>query len=88
MYKRRSSIYYSQEIEIAAEQMRVWPSLSVEKQQELISSEESTLYSQAIYYANRMVNLLVPLEIGSRMHRHHNNHIIDDERAINSFTNR
>nr|XP_049697565.1 myotubularin-related protein 13 isoform X3 [Helicoverpa armigera] len=53
-------------LEIAAEQMRLWPSLSPEKQRELIASEESTLYSQAIHYANRMVYLLLPLEGAGR----------------------
>uniref|UniRef100_A0A8C4NLF6 SET binding factor 1 n=1 Tax=Eptatretus burgeri TaxID=7764 RepID=A0A8C4NLF6_EPTBU len=49
-------------MEIAAEQLRLWPTLDSAKQQELIASEESIVYSQAIHYANRMVNLLVPLD--------------------------
>jgi myotubularin-related protein 5/13 len=55
-----------------------------DKQQELINSEESTIYSQAIHYAYRMVYLLVPLEAGRRQDqpRHH-----DDERISNSITN-
>lgn len=48
-------------LEIAAEQMRLWVGIDGEKKRELISSEESTLYSQAIHYANRMVYLLIPL---------------------------
>jgi myotubularin-related protein 5/13 len=59
---------------------------------ELIGSEESTLYSQAIHYANRMVYLLVPLDIGAKSHHSHNHrgergHHDDDDRASNSITN-
>jgi myotubularin-related protein 5/13 len=43
-------------------QLRIWPSLSKEKQIELISNEESTVYSQAIHYANRMVYMRMPLD--------------------------
>lgn len=69
----------------------------LDKLKEYISSEESTLYSQAIHYANRMVYLLVPLDVGgnnvksaSNHHHHHQsiNKNIDDERASNSITNR
>lgn len=69
----------------------------LDKLKEYISSEESTLYSQAIHYANRMVYLLVPLDVGgnnvksSSNHHHHHQSInknIDDERASNSITNR
>lgn len=49
-------------MDLAAEQMRLWPSLSKEKQQELVKSEESTVFSQAIHYASLMVYLLVPLD--------------------------
>ncbi|CAH1786112.1 unnamed protein product [Owenia fusiformis] len=49
-------------LEIAAEQLRIWPTLSKEQQQEMINNEESTVYSQAIHYANRMVYLRVPLD--------------------------
>lgn len=54
--------------------MRLWTSLDQTKQTELTASEESTLYSQAIHYANRMVYLLVPLDASSRGHHHHHNH--------------
>ncbi|CAH0718965.1 unnamed protein product, partial [Brenthis ino] len=70
-------------LEIAAEQMRLWPTLPQEKQRELISSEESTLYSQAIHYANRMVYLLLPLEGAGRRADARG----DDDRASNSITN-
>ncbi|XP_061493895.1 myotubularin-related protein 5 isoform X6 [Rhineura floridana] len=49
-------------LEIAAEQCRLWPTMSREKQQELIQKEESTVFSQAIHYANRMSYLLLPLD--------------------------
>ncbi|XP_066580002.1 myotubularin-related protein 5 isoform X3 [Amia ocellicauda] len=49
-------------LEIASEQRRLWPTLSKEKQQELIQKEESTVFSQAIHYANRMSYLLLPLD--------------------------
>ena len=47
---------------LAAEQLRVWPNLGKEKQQELVKNEESTVFSQAIHYASLMVYLLVPLD--------------------------
>ncbi|XP_072945453.1 myotubularin-related protein 5 [Epargyreus clarus] len=71
-------------LEIAAEQMRLWPSLPQEKQRELIASEESTLYSQAIHYANRMVYLLLPLEGAGRRADVRGD---DMDRASNSITN-
>uniref|UniRef100_A0A8C3TEH3 SET binding factor 1 n=1 Tax=Chelydra serpentina TaxID=8475 RepID=A0A8C3TEH3_CHESE len=49
-------------LEIASEQRRLWPTMSPEKQQELIQKEESTVFSQAIHYANRMSYLLLPLD--------------------------
>uniref|UniRef100_A0A8C3VBQ3 SET binding factor 1 n=6 Tax=Passeriformes TaxID=9126 RepID=A0A8C3VBQ3_CATUS len=49
-------------LEIASEQLRLWPTMSREKQQELIQKEESTVFSQAIHYANRMSYLLLPLD--------------------------
>lgn len=52
-------------LEIAAEQMRVWPTLDASKQAEFVASEESTLYSQTIHYANRMVSLLIPPDVNS-----------------------
>ncbi|XP_026736856.1 myotubularin-related protein 5 isoform X1 [Trichoplusia ni] len=71
-------------LEIAAEQMRLWQSLPPEKQRELIASEESTLYSQAIHYANRMVYLLLPLEGAGRRADVRGD---DADRASNSITN-
>ncbi|XP_017780101.1 PREDICTED: myotubularin-related protein 13 isoform X2 [Nicrophorus vespilloides] len=72
-------------LEIAAEQMRLWNTIDATKQNELVTSEESTLYSQAIHYANRMVALLIPLDIGNKTHKQ--DHHIDDEQASNSITN-
>ncbi|XP_012580914.1 PREDICTED: myotubularin-related protein 13 isoform X1 [Condylura cristata] len=49
-------------MDLAAEQLRLWPTLSKSVQQELVQREESTVFSQAIHFANLMVNLLVPLD--------------------------
>ncbi|XP_062052500.1 myotubularin-related protein 13 isoform X4 [Lepus europaeus] len=49
-------------MDLAAEQLRLWPTLSKLTQQELVQHEESTVFSQAIHFANLMVNLLVPLD--------------------------
>ncbi|NP_001128442.1 myotubularin-related protein 13 [Rattus norvegicus] len=49
-------------MDLAAEQLRLWPTLSKATQQELVQHEESTVFSQAIHFANLMVNLLVPLD--------------------------
>uniref|UniRef100_A0A8C3XWD7 SET binding factor 1 n=1 Tax=Chelydra serpentina TaxID=8475 RepID=A0A8C3XWD7_CHESE len=54
--------YQPQAVLIASEQRRLWPTMSPEKQQELIQKEESTVFSQAIHYANRMSYLLLPLD--------------------------
>ncbi|XP_043569141.1 myotubularin-related protein 5 [Chiloscyllium plagiosum] len=52
----------SSALEVAAEQLRMWPTRSKEKQQELIDKEESIVYSQAIHYGNRLTYLLLPLD--------------------------
>ncbi|XP_066524076.1 myotubularin-related protein 5 isoform X2 [Hoplias malabaricus] len=49
-------------LELASEQTRLWPTLSKEIQQERVQKEESTVFSQAIHYANRMSYLLLPLD--------------------------
>ncbi|XP_076861300.1 myotubularin-related protein 5 isoform X3 [Brachyhypopomus gauderio] len=49
-------------LELASEQTRRWPTLTKETQQELVQKEESTVFSQAIHYANRMSYLLLPLD--------------------------
>ena len=43
--------------------------MTIEQRLELEANEESTIYSQAIHYANRMVYLLIPLEAGERRRR-------------------
>lgn len=50
-----------------------------------MTCEENTMYSQAIHYANRMVYLLIPLDMGSKANKHDP---YDDERASNSIANR
>uniref|UniRef100_A0A3Q3WKI5 Uncharacterized protein n=1 Tax=Mola mola TaxID=94237 RepID=A0A3Q3WKI5_MOLML len=49
-------------LELASEQNRLWLSLSKEMQAERVQKEESTVFSQAIHYANRMSYLLLPLD--------------------------
>ncbi|XP_074921945.1 myotubularin-related protein 13 [Chelonoidis abingdonii] len=63
--KERNSVGLDQDktaMDLAAEQLRLWPTLNKETQQELIQNEESTVFSQAIHFANLMVYLLVPLD--------------------------
>ncbi|CAM5120858.1 unnamed protein product [Eretmochelys imbricata] len=63
--KEKNSVGLDQEktaMDLAAEQLRLWPTLNKETQQELIQNEESTVFSQAIHFANLMVYLLVPLD--------------------------
>ncbi|CAN9508085.1 unnamed protein product [Ophioblennius macclurei] len=49
-------------LELASEQSRLWPTLNKEMQSERVQKEESTVFSQAIHYANRMSYLLLPLD--------------------------
>lgn len=87
---RRGPASEASALEIAAEQMRLWAGVEADKRRELISSEESTLYSQAIHYANRMVYLLIPLDVaGGQKHSttRTNDHHDHDERTSNSVTN-
>uniref|UniRef100_A0A4W6EHL8 SET binding factor 1 n=1 Tax=Lates calcarifer TaxID=8187 RepID=A0A4W6EHL8_LATCA len=49
-------------LELASEQNRLWPTLTKEMQTERVQKEESTVFSQAIHYANRMSYLLLPLD--------------------------
>ena len=57
------------------------------KLQELCMTEESTVYSQAIHYANRIVYLRVPLDVVSHRQRM-NNYNERGESNSNSVTNR
>lgn len=75
-------------MDLAAQQLRLWPSLSKEKQQELVKNEENTVFSQAIHYANLMVYLLVPLDT-SKNKLLRNTPVTDWESGSNSIvTNR
>ncbi|XP_051912045.1 myotubularin-related protein 5 isoform X5 [Hippocampus zosterae] len=49
-------------LELASEQSRLWPTLGKDMQMERVQKEESTVFSQAIHYANRMSYLLLPLD--------------------------
>ncbi|XP_061618330.1 myotubularin-related protein 5 isoform X2 [Phyllopteryx taeniolatus] len=49
-------------LELASEQSRLWPTLGKDMQTERVQKEESTVFSQAIHYANRMSYLLLPLD--------------------------
>ena len=55
------------------------------KQREIEEQEESTLYSQAIHFANRMVYLRVPVDINATYHRRMYN---DRDNTSNSIANR
>ncbi|KAL3065501.1 hypothetical protein OYC64_015633 [Pagothenia borchgrevinki] len=71
-------------MDLAAEQLRLWPSLSKEKQHELVKNEESTVFSQAIHYASLMVYLLVPLDT-SKLKLLRNTPVADWESGSNSI---
>ncbi|KAA8595674.1 hypothetical protein FQN60_010965, partial [Etheostoma spectabile] len=71
-------------MDLAAEQLRSWPSLSKEKQHELVKNEESTVFSQAIHYASLMVYLLVPLDT-SKIRLLRNAPVADWESGSNSI---
>lgn len=72
-YKDRRSFYPPSDelsaLDIAADRLRVWPTLANAKQRELNEQEESTLYSQAIHFAYRIVYLRIPLDINTNIHR-------------------
>ncbi|XP_052225213.1 myotubularin-related protein 13-like isoform X3 [Dreissena polymorpha] len=67
-------------LDIAAEQLRIWSTLTEAQQQEMINNEESTVYSQAIHYANRIVYMRVPLDCSRSL----KNLTFDDETKSNS----
>ncbi|XP_043190119.1 myotubularin-related protein 13-like isoform X3 [Amphibalanus amphitrite] len=73
-------------LELAADQLRMRSQLEEAKLQELSSTEESTVYSQAIHYANRIVYLRVPLDVVSHRQRM-NNYNERGESNSNSVTN-
>nr|XP_019955395.1 PREDICTED: myotubularin-related protein 5-like [Paralichthys olivaceus] len=71
-------------LELASEQNRLWPTLSKEMQMERVQKEESTVFSQAIHYANRMSYLLLPLDTSkNRLLR--NTGLGDVESVSNSY---
>ncbi|XP_037087660.1 myotubularin-related protein 13-like, partial [Pollicipes pollicipes] len=72
-------------LELAADQLRMRAQIEDAKLQELIKTEESTVFSQAIHYANRIVYLRVPLDVVSRRQRVHNYN--ERESNSNSVTN-
>lgn len=51
---------------------------------EFINTEESTLYSQAIHYANRMISLLTPIDVSSGRVQRVDHHLEDDTSVSNS----
>jgi len=83
-------------LDIAAEQLRIAPTLDAGKLRELSVSDESTLYSQAMHYVNRMVYLLTPLDPPTKKekeahsnhthhhHHHHHHHLGDNVSNITS----
>ncbi|KAG9489756.1 hypothetical protein GDO78_005609 [Eleutherodactylus coqui] len=72
-------------LELASEQCRLWPTLQREKQLELIQKEESTVFSQAIHYANRMSYLLLPLDTSKNRLLRGGAGLGDTESVTNSF---
>ncbi|CAB3984119.1 Myotubularin-related 13 [Paramuricea clavata] len=50
-------------LDIAATQLRTWSSLSDDVQKTNVSNEESIVFSQAIHFVNRMVYLMIPLNV-------------------------
>ncbi|XP_059181410.1 myotubularin-related protein 5 isoform X4 [Centropristis striata] len=71
-------------LELASEQSRLWPTLSKEMQTERVQKEESTVFSQAIHYANRMSYLLLPLDTSkNRLLR--SSGLVDVESVSNSY---
>ncbi|KAG7495741.1 hypothetical protein JOB18_004608 [Solea senegalensis] len=71
-------------LELASEQNRLWPTLGKEMQTERVQKEESTVFSQAIHYANRMSYLLLPLDTSkNRLLR--NTGLGDVESVSNSY---
>ncbi|XP_077957223.1 myotubularin-related protein 5 isoform X6 [Gasterosteus aculeatus] len=71
-------------LELASEQSRLWPTLSKEMQTERVQKEESTVFSQAIHYANRMSYLLLPLDTSkNRLLR--STGLVDVESVSNSY---
>ncbi|OQV18473.1 Myotubularin-related protein 13 [Hypsibius exemplaris] len=74
-------------LDIAADQLRSEQSgLSPAEQREMVDREESTVFSQAIHYANRIVYLRVPLDVSSSRVRRRNS-IGTDTNSNSNLTN-
>lgn len=71
-------------LEIAAKQMMEWPSMDAAKQKDLVNSEEQILYSQALHYANRMISLLIPLDVRSNTKIKKITKPVDDDASISN----
>ncbi|XP_054159032.1 myotubularin-related protein 13-like [Oppia nitens] len=79
---KSSSLYELSALEIAAEQMRLAPQMSPQQIDNLIQNESSTIFAQAIHYANIMVSMRVPLEAGA-----HNKAFKYNDNDTNSVSN-
>ena len=73
-------------LEIAAQEMRHCPSMTFVQRVKREANEESTIYSQAIHYANRMVYLLLPLET-EEWNRKEQSVGVERNSVTTSFTN-
>lgn len=72
-------------LEIAADQMMKWPTMDQDRQNNFSTSEEQILYSQAAHYANRMIFLLIPMDVRSNTKvKKIVRHIEDDASISNS----
>lgn len=72
-----SDIHYDSGLEVASKQLKLLNKLPEEKRKELVErwsqEEESTVYSQAVHYANRIVCMKVPLDIATKNSKNNNN---------------
>lgn len=64
--------------------MRLSASIDPAKLNEFINSEESTMYSQAIHYANRMVTLLIPTDVSSGGKVQKIDHHLEDDTSVSN----
>ncbi|XP_063049319.1 myotubularin-related protein 13 [Engraulis encrasicolus] len=78
-------------MDLGAERLRLWAGLEREGQLELIQSEESTVFSQAIHFASLMVYMVIPLDSSRskllrNTHTHSHSHTHNDwESGSNSI---
>lgn len=64
--------------------MRLSTTIDPSKLNDMINKEESTLFSQAIHYANRMVALLIPIDVGSSGKVQKNDHHLEDDTSVSN----